>query len=69
MDKILEKLEAIRVSGGKDYLYNFEAAQILNLIKGMQSEIEFYKDQSEGLKEYFKEMEKYTQEYTRFEEE
>ena len=69
MDKILERLEAIRVCGSKDYLYNFEAAYILNLIKEMQGEIEFYKEQTAGIKEYYKEMEKYTQEYTRFEEE
>jgi len=36
----IKKLETIKVSGDKDYIYNFEAGIILNLIQKQQEEIE-----------------------------
>lgn len=37
--KVIKKLKTIKVSGGYGYIYNFEAAKILNLIRKKQAGI------------------------------
>lgn len=46
-EDVIKKLQTIKVSADKDYIYNFEAGTILNLIKKQQEEIELLKEQQQ----------------------
>lgn len=47
-EAVLKKLEAIRTSGSKGELWNFEVATILNMIIEYKNEIEMLKENVEG---------------------
>lgn len=55
-EQVINKLEAIRVSGSKGELWNFEAATILNYIRELKGENRSLKEHVKGYSELAKQI-------------